>query len=438
MPLPPRQQPRRMSVASVLLAAVALLVLALVAAWGWRAYSSVTVMRIGVVGTGRDAQLIDALADGFKTAGSHFKLVPVEEHSDAAAADALESSKVQMIVRRSDAPHPPHAAAITILHHDAVLIYAANGRKIKSLADLGGKKVGLWPDTPQNRVLLSTLLAQYSLRDTDVRITGLAASAVADACSRKLVDAVVLISPLNSAELSQQVSTLVAAPTRPGQLLEIGRAEGLAARNPGVQKLDIPDGYFPSRGQVPKDDFTTIGVDTVLAARSDLDQTVASDFTRDVYIVRPQILSHDAFAAGIDKPEADKTSTFAIQAGAAAYYSDNEKSFLDRYGDVFYIAAMVFGGLGSGMIALLGFARSRASNDASELFAALDAAREAASTAANAQEKASAKATIDALGMTVLQRIREGDVADNEVVALRFALDEARSALAHASAGAVA
>lgn len=420
-----------------LFTAFALLALVVAANWGWRAFSSVSVMRIGVIGNGHDAQLVGALADGFKKAGSHFKLMLVNEQSEVAAAAALEAGDVQMIVLRSDAPHPPHAAAIAILHHDAVLIYAANGRKIKSVADFGGKKIGLWPDTPLNRALLGSLLAQYGLHATDIRITSLAAKDVADAYARRQVDALVLIRSQNSVELSQLVGSLVALVVRPGQLLEIGRAEGLAARNPGLQKLDIPDGYFPAKGQVPKDDFSTIGVNTLLAARADLDQTVASNFTRDLFIIRPQILNRDPLAAGIDKPEADKTSAFAVQAGAAAYYSDNEKSFLDRYGDFFYIGAMLFGGLGSALIALLGFARSKASNSADELFAALDAARESAGAATDARAKANAKATIDALGLTVLQRVREGQVAVGEVGALKIALDEARSALAHSGTGAV-
>lgn len=433
-PLP--QSQRRIPAANILFTALALVALGLMVYRGWRAFSSVSIMRIGVVGDGRDAQLVKALADGFKKAGSHFRLLPVKEPSDAAAAAALEADDVQMIVRRSDAPHPPHAAAIAILHHDAVLIYAASGKKIKSIADLGGRKLGLWPDSPLDRALLATILAQYKLHDTDVRITGLATKGVADAYRRKQVDAVVLIRSQNSAELSQQVGALVALAARPGHLLEIGRAEGLAARNPGLQKLDIPDGYFPARNKVPEDDFSTIGVNTLLAARADLDQTVASNFTRDLFIIRPQILDRDPLAAGIDKPEADKTSAFAVQAGAAAYYSDNEKSFLDRYGDFFYLGAMIFGGLGSGLIALLGFARSRASNRTSELFTALDAAKAAASVAADASARVSAKASIDALGVRVLQRVRRGDLAESEVVALRFALDEARSALPGSDAGA--
>jgi hypothetical protein len=42
----------------------------------------------------------------------------------------------------------------------------------------------------------------------------------------------------------------------------------------------------------------------------------------------------------------DKGCQFALHPGATAYYQDTEKSFLDQYGDWFYIIAMVLGGLG--------------------------------------------------------------------------------------------
>src|SRR6202030_4755444 len=72
-------------------------------------------------------------------------------------------------------------------------------------------------------------------------------------------------------------------------------------------------------------------------------------------------LRHAPFAAersadrrGHRKADTEKGSAEAVHPGAAAYYDNNEESFMDRYGDWLYITAMAFSGLGSVIAAMLG------------------------------------------------------------------------------------
>jgi hypothetical protein len=75
--------------------------------------------------------------------------------------------------------------------------------------------------------------------------------------------------------------------------------------------------------------------------------------------MRRSLQSGVPIAAAMEKPDTEKGSAEAVHPGAAAYYDNNEESFMDRYGDWLYISAMAFSGLGSVIAAMLGLTRSR-------------------------------------------------------------------------------
>jgi hypothetical protein len=73
--------------------------------------------------------------------------------------------------------------------------------------------------------------------------------------------------------------------------------------------------------------------------------------------MRRFLQSEVPIAAAMEKPDTEKGSAEAVHPGAAAYYDNNEKSFMDRYGDWLYIGAMGFSGLGSVIAAMFGLTR---------------------------------------------------------------------------------
>jgi hypothetical protein len=76
--------------------------------------------------------------------------------------------------------------------------------------------------------------------------------------------------------------------------------------------------------------------------------------------MRRSLQSEVPIAAAMEKPDTEKGSAEAVHPGAAAYYDNNEESFMDRYGDWLYISAMAFSGLGSVIAAMFGLSRARA------------------------------------------------------------------------------
>jgi hypothetical protein len=100
----------------------------------------------------------------------------------------------------------------------------------------------------------------------------------------------------------------------------------------------------------------------LLAAKSLSDATVA-DFTRVLINAKAQIAADAPLAARMEAPDQEKTSPIPIHPGTITYIDGQTSTFLERYGDWFYIGIMGLGLGGSLLAAWLSVrgARARAS-----------------------------------------------------------------------------
>jgi NMT1 family protein len=152
----------------------------------------------------------------------------------------------------------------------------------------------------------------------------------------------------------------LASGNRAPVLIPVDAAEGMAARGPEYQKADIPAGFFRGSPPQPKEDVATISIAVRLEARQNLSEEVVTRLTKRLFAIRRSLQSEVPGAAAIEKPDTEKGSADAVHPGASAYYENNEKSFMDQYGDWLYISAMAFSGLGSVIAAMFGLTRARA------------------------------------------------------------------------------
>jgi TRAP transporter TAXI family solute receptor len=116
--------------------------------------------------------------------------------------------------------------------------------------------------------------------------------------------------------------TVVAAASRGAQLLSINRelAERLRHKYPFVRRVVIPPHTYP--GQVAP--VHTIGVDRLLVCRSDLDEMLVHELTRQFIEAVPRIFaSLRASSRTIDLDRASATP-IPLHTGAALYYRERE------------------------------------------------------------------------------------------------------------------
>jgi hypothetical protein len=212
-------------------------------------------------------------------------------------------------------------------------------------------------------------------------------------------------------------------------LLDIGNAQGFAARHVGVSTIEIAAGFFGGSPPQPAEDLTTIAVDHQLVASLRLSEVTVDRLTKWFFSMRRAVAERAPFANYMEAAVTEKGSSFVLHPGATAYYQDTEKSFMDQYGDWFYIMAMVFGGVGSAIATLVSSFQARGRRTAmaviDELIGIEVKAREA-STAAILDELDTA---VTRTALTALHRARESRFDETGLETVRLAVDEARGAI---------
>jgi TRAP transporter TAXI family solute receptor len=349
------------------------------------------------------------------------------DHASAASA-AVDEGKADFGIVRSDVAVPTRAGTMLIVHRDAALLFATPRAKIAKLADLAKKRVAIVPADPANVRLFEALLDFYGVNATSVIRLPLLAEQVTPAAASTSFDAVFLVQPLK-APLVEQVRSALSSDKAKAAFIEFENAEAVADRLPGLSKVDIPAGFFGGTAPQPKEDASTIGVDHQLVAALSVPEGTVDTATKWLFSMRRALAAQAPVAAYMEAPTTEKGAQFALHPGATAYYQDTEKSFMDQYGDWFYILAMVLGGVGSLLASLVSrfqaHGRRAAMAVIDELIAIEVQARQATSVAALKQ----LDADVTSVALKSLHRARESRFDETGLETVCLAIDEARRAI---------
>ncbi|MBV8849895.1 MAG: ABC transporter substrate-binding protein [Methylobacteriaceae bacterium] len=346
-----------------------------------------------------------------------------------AASAAVDAGKAQLAIVRSDVSVPKNAGTMLIVHKDAGLLFAGAQTKITKVADLAKKRVGIVPGDAPNVRLFDELLTYYGVQTGSVTHLPLQPEQIGALSASKLIDAVFVIAPLRSPLVEQVFAALSSGEKSRPLLIELKNAEAFAARQPGVSKLDVPAGFFGGVSPQPADDMTTVAVDHQLVASLGLGEGPVDRLTKWFFSMRRALAERAPYADFMEGAETEKGSQFPLHPGATAYYQDTEKSFLDQYGDWFYIIAMVLGGAGSAVATMVGSFQARGRRTA---MAVIDELMSIQATARDADTLATLNeldAAINRVALKALHRARENSFDEAGMETLRLAIDEARRAI---------
>ena len=370
-----------------------------------------------------NAKLIEAIARHLERDGGRIRFVILPVDDLAQSAKALEQGRADLAVIRSDIAIPRNGATVVILHNDIAVLAAPAGSTITKASALLKKRVGLFPATASNATLLDAILAAYGIDPGTVQHIMLSGDDLATIVSQKGVDAILTVGPLRGRSIEIAMAAL-ASGNRAPVLIPVDAAEGMAARGPEYQKADIPAGFFRGSPPQPKEDVATISIAVRLEARQNLSEEVVTRLTK-----RRSLQSEVPVAAAMEKPDTEKGSADAVHPGASAYYENNEKSFMDQYGDWLYISAMAFSGLGSVIAAMFGLTRARARKAALGLVDQLIDVKQVAHTTQELSRLGGLEAQIEDLSTKGLRFARDNNFDEAGLAALRLAIDEARRAI---------
>ncbi len=377
---------------------------------------------------GENAELIAAIARRLRDDRANIRFAVVPAANPAASADALEHGRADLAVVRTDVALPPNGATVVVLHNDLAVLAAPAGSKIAKIADLAKRRVGIFPASEANAALLDAILAEYEIARETVQHVMVSEGELAAAASQKQIDAILAVGPLAGRAIEAATAALRLRNRAP-ILIPIDAAEGMAARGPAYQKADIPAGFLRGSPPEPKEEVATVAVAVRLEANQKLSDEVVTDLAKRLFGMRRALEGAAPIAAAMAKPDTDKGAADAVHSGAAAYYDNNEKSFMDRYGDWLYIGAMAFSGLGSAVAAMFGLARARVRKAALALIDQLIEVKQLAHVALEPSRLAALDAEIEDLSTKGLRFARDNNFDEAGLAALRLAIDEARRAI---------
>jgi TRAP transporter TAXI family solute receptor len=306
---------------------------------------------------GEAAAVMLTIASRLASTNSHVRLKVVDSGTTLEASKAFSASQVDLAIVRADIGDLSAARTVVLLTHGAVMILVPPGSSLKNIKDLKGKTVGVVGGEANHRVV-ETLNREFDLTPAKVQFNDLALADVPKAIQSKQVSALLVVLPLTQKYLSAIKNFFEMNPKRLPGLIPIESAGAVANVARYYDSFDIPKGTLRGSPPIPDDDLTTLRVSFYLVANKKLGDDVVGELTKNFMDARSELLGTNPLLAQVSAPSTDKDAFIPIHPGAATYFSGDQKSFFDKYGDQFFYGSMLLGTLTSLLAGVWKFIRN--------------------------------------------------------------------------------
>ncbi|KAA2242124.1 TAXI family TRAP transporter solute-binding subunit [Salinarimonas soli] len=414
----------------ILLAALLAVAAASVGVYHWATLPTTLRIAVGPVGS-EDTRLVVAAAQYLARERAATRLKIVLTEGLGASASAVDDGRADLAVVRSDVAMPARGQTVAVLHRNPALLITREGSSLTRVSDLRDRRIATTRSNPANERLLQAILDHYEIPRDAVALVPLGSSQeAAEALRDGRVDAIFAVGALTGRLLNEVVSAVSRATGTPPAFVPLPEAEAIAQRSPAYESFEVVRGAFGGTPPRPAEGFMTVSVAHLLVAHTETSDADVSEFTRLLFVMRPVLSGEVPLANRIEEPDTSKGSSLPVHPGAAGYYDGETLSFMERYGDWFYLVVMLAGLGGSAIAGLFGTAanrtRSRTMNLLKDLLAIVHDAREAQSEAAlDGLDRAA-----DEILVQALTRAGEGVLDETSLVAFQLGLDQARRAIA--------
>jgi TRAP-type uncharacterized transport system substrate-binding protein len=301
--------------------------------------------------------VIQATAAAFGSESRTVRLSPITTDGAVEALALLGAGKADLAVGRGDLEMPADAQTVAIVRKNFVVLWSPSGiagksskkkpaSKIKEIADLARRKVGIIGRTPASAALLRVILSASGVKADSVTIAQFGTDQIEELARDSTLDAFMAVGPLDSKITSDAIEATARARGGP-KFLAIEASEAIALKHPRYESEEIPPSVFNADPSWPDDKVETVSVNHQIVARKALSETTMAAFFRQLFALRHTIARQVPGAAHIAKPDTEKDAGLPVHRGAAAVIDGTERTFLDRYGDYFWFALLLLSGIGS-------------------------------------------------------------------------------------------
>jgi len=399
------------------------------------------VLRIAVGPPGSDdSKVIEAMADAFRSESRTVRLSLIKTNGAVESLALLGAGKADLAVGRGDLEMPAEAQTVAVVRKNFVVLWApsapagkgSKGKrspKIKEVADLAGHRVGVIGRTPVNAALLRVILSAAGVDVEKVAVTHFGTEQIGELARDLTLDAFMAVGPLDSKITSDAVAATARARGEP-KFLEIETSEAIALRHPRYESEEIPPSVFNADPAWPGDKVETVSVSHLIVARKSMSETTVAAFFRQLFAVRQAIAKQVPGAAHITKPDLEKDTELPVHRGAAAVIDGNERTFLDRYGDLFWFGLLLLSGIGSAAAWLRRYLNRDEREDNTIHRKRILAMVSSARTAESNQELLTLQSEADAIIAETLECYDDGAIEEEELAAFGLVLDLLSNAIA--------
>lgn len=212
-------------------------------------------------------------------------------------------------------PHPyVNLRGVAVMWRNILTVVVQRSGHYRTMTDLKGKRVGIFPAGTATEFLSRALLRVYGMSYADVQ-------PVFDANSARLIqndeiDAAIFVTPATPdpvIEALRDDGHLALLPIPHSVIGELLRAQ------PFLHPATVPGSGGPGRNG----DLETVGIDALLVCRDDVADDVVYQFTREFFTALPMLAQSNPEAANVDVESAPATP-IPLHPGAARYYRERE------------------------------------------------------------------------------------------------------------------
>jgi TRAP-type uncharacterized transport system substrate-binding protein len=311
---------------------------------GYRYYTHPVMLTVAVGSIdGEASKAMSAIASRLVTTNAPVRFKVIDTGTALEAAQAFAAGKVNLAVVRGDVGDLSQGGSVVIVARVVALIIAPPGSSIDSMAALKSRSVGVIGGEANSR-LVDVLCKEYGL----VRAKNFKDIALADvrhALQSKEISALLVVIPLSEKYLSLVRGFFQQNAKTAPVLISIDSAGAIAEAERAYESFDVPKGTLRGSPPVPDDDLTTLRTSLYLIANKKLSSDLVATLTQTIMRVRRELLVEQPIFAQITAPSTDPDAFLPLHPGAAAFYNGTTQSFMDEYGNWFYLTPMILGGI---------------------------------------------------------------------------------------------
>lgn len=268
-----------------------------------------------------------AIAQVTETNEPKIRVEVIESPGSAQNMDDVHTHTVDLALVQNNTPIQPNVRAVAQLYPEMFHLIANKEANIDTLAALKGKRIALMPEGSGSYNLFWPLSQHYGLTKDDFQSRPMDVDEAHQALQSGQVDAIFRIIGLGNSSIGELLAT------NQFRLVSIDQIGALKLAQPYLEPTVIPKGSYDGSSPIPPQDLPVVAVSALLIANAQVHPDVVKAITRILYEHRSELIRINPRTANVQSPEASQNLGFPLHAGAQAYYTQDNPSFLVTYAE---------------------------------------------------------------------------------------------------------